>query len=360
MSHYEARLESDLGQIRSQLRALGASLEAALRQSVRALLTGNRDLAWDTILQDQAVNRRVTEIDRLCHAFVARHLPSARHLRFVSSVLRINISLERVGDYAVTICREATRIGTIPEALRREVELRGEEAVHLLHHALLAFYDSNPDSARATRKMASGLTRAYDGLLTSLVQACESGSLRLEDSFSLLLVFNRLSRACDQAKNVCEEAVFVATGEEKRGKNFRILFLDRRNDGFGQLARRWAEVEFGERARIACAGLEPAAQLDPAWASLLVQNGVNPDEVPPVSLASLPDALQGQDLVVALEPQLKPRLGRLPYHTVFVEWELGGPTSPAPGETEGRQARTAAFRSNLAELRSILIGESRD
>lgn len=360
MSHYEARLESDLGQIQDQLRELGASLETALRQSVRALLTANRDLAWDTILQDQAVNRRVTEIDRLCHAFVARHLPSARHLRFVSSVLRINISLERVGDYAVTICREVTRVGTIPEGLRREVELRGEEAGQILHHAMQAFYDSNPDAARATRKMASGLTRGYDGLLSSLVQACETGALRLEDSFSLLLVFNRLSRVCDQAKNVCEEAVFVATGQEKRGKNFKILFLDRRNDGFGQLARRWAEVEFGERARIACAGLEPASQLDPAWAEVLAQNGINPEEVRPVAVAPLPDVLQGYDLVVALEPQLKPRLGRLPYHTVFLEWQLGGPTSPAARDAQDRQPLIEAFRGNLVELRNVLIGESPD
>ncbi len=356
MSHYEARLESDLGQIQNQLRELGASLEAALRQSVRALLTHNRNLAWDTILQDQAVNRRVREIDRLCHAFVARHLPSARHLRFVSSVLRINISLERVGDYAVTICREATRIGAVPEALRREVELRGDEAGHILHHALEAFYSANPDSARATRKMASGLTRAYDSMLDMLVQATEAGSLSLADSFSFLLVFNRLSRACDQAKNVCEEAVFVATGQEKRGKTFKILFLDRRNDGFGQLARRWAEIEFGERARVASAGLEPAANLDPGWAALLAQQGIPSEEARPSSLGPLPESLQAYDLVVALEPQLKPRLGPIPYHTVFMEWPTRTSMADTAGDAEIREARMADLRRRLVELKEILLG----
>ena len=53
----------------------------------------------------------------MCHSFVARHLPSAGHLRFVSSVLRLNVALERIGDYAVAIC---TRVGAaLREARRR-------------------------------------------------------------------------------------------------------------------------------------------------------------------------------------------------------------------------------------------------
>ena len=55
----------------------------------RALLTLDRDLAYATVLGDKPINREIRELDRLCHAFVARHLPSAGHLRFVSSVLRL-------------------------------------------------------------------------------------------------------------------------------------------------------------------------------------------------------------------------------------------------------------------------------
>ena len=70
---------------------------------MHALLTRDRELAAEVILGDLPINREVRAIDALCHAFVARHLPSAGHLRFVSSVLRLNVELERIGDYAVTI-----------------------------------------------------------------------------------------------------------------------------------------------------------------------------------------------------------------------------------------------------------------
>ena len=68
----------------------------------------------EVVLGDLVVNRRVRKLDSKCHAFVARHLPSAGHLRFVSSVLRLSIALERVGDYAVIIARELAQLESPP------------------------------------------------------------------------------------------------------------------------------------------------------------------------------------------------------------------------------------------------------
>lgn len=332
MTHYEARLESDLADIRSQLRQLGAALEASLRQSVQALLGQDRDLAWETAIQDQSINRRAQVIDRMCHAFVARHLPSARHLRFVSSVLRVNISLERVGDYAVTICREANRIQELPEELRRDIEQRWKEAGEIFHHALQAFESGDEALARSTRKMTAGLARAYETMLLSLVQATEAGSIRLPDSFSVLLVLNRLSRVCDQAKNLCEAAVYVATGEEKKGKVFKILLVDRSEGRIARVAQQLTESVLGESARVSCAHPIP-------------DGGKNPTE----AFGILPaEALQGIDLVITLEPGLEPSLGRIPYHTVFLDWSTA---DPSPTE-----AWIQAYRKRLGELSSILTG----
>ena len=105
MSHYQERLEKDLAKIRGDIAAVGETVAGAVHDSVKALLSANRALATATILGDHATNRRVRRLDRECYAFVARHLPSAGHLRFVSSALRLNLGLERIGDYAATIGR---------------------------------------------------------------------------------------------------------------------------------------------------------------------------------------------------------------------------------------------------------------
>jgi phosphate transport system protein len=104
-THYEERLEKDLAWIRDLVAIVGQTVTKAVDDSVLAALNLDRDLAASTVIGDYTINRQTRELDRLCHVFVARHLPSAGHLRYISAVLRLGIALERIGDYATTISR---------------------------------------------------------------------------------------------------------------------------------------------------------------------------------------------------------------------------------------------------------------
>ena len=77
MSHLEARLEKDLNQIRDLVHEQAKTVAQSVRDAVHALQTGNRKLANATVLNDHPINRRMRKIDRLCHQFIAVHLPSA-------------------------------------------------------------------------------------------------------------------------------------------------------------------------------------------------------------------------------------------------------------------------------------------
>jgi len=124
MSHYEERLANDLDRINSGVRNLAALVERGLKDSMHALLDGDAQLANFTVLRDNRINRASREIDRLCHAFIARHLPGAGHLRLISAVIRLNVALERIGDYAVTISRESLQLSSPPSGrLARELGL---------------------------------------------------------------------------------------------------------------------------------------------------------------------------------------------------------------------------------------------
>ena len=149
MSHYEERLEADLGKIRGRLKEIGTQVEEAHKAAVHALLTGDRALAYETILSDHPINREIRGIDQACHAFVARHLPSAGHLRFVSSVLRLGVGLERIGDYASTICREAVQLSAPPsKAVARDIDLMADQSRGVLRQAMRGLL---PEAVRRRR-----------------------------------------------------------------------------------------------------------------------------------------------------------------------------------------------------------------
>ena len=101
MSLYDKRLEADLlADPGAAANGLSEEVQENLRHSVRSVLDLDRRLANETVIKDRAVNQDIRDLDHLCHLFVARHLPSGSHLRFISAVLRLSVALERVGDYS--------------------------------------------------------------------------------------------------------------------------------------------------------------------------------------------------------------------------------------------------------------------
>ena len=112
MTHYEERLERDLQKVRKRVRRIGSAVVSAVRSATESALTRDAELATRTILGDLPMNRQSQELDHRCHVFVARHVPSAGHLRYISSVMRLNQTLERMGDYAETISRAALSLSS--------------------------------------------------------------------------------------------------------------------------------------------------------------------------------------------------------------------------------------------------------
>ncbi len=124
MSHYEERMQRDLDEIRDRVAEIGSQVETAVRSAVEALLSRDVAAAAEIVLADHSINRATREVDALCHVFVARHLPSAGVLRTISSVLRLTVGLERVGDYAVTIGRETAQLDSaVPETIAKDAQM---------------------------------------------------------------------------------------------------------------------------------------------------------------------------------------------------------------------------------------------
>ena len=291
MAHYEKRLEDDLSLIRQRVKEVAEQVELGLKNAIHATLAGDRQLANEVVLGDKPINREIRAIDKKCYGFVARHLPSAGHLRFVSSVLRLNVELERIGDYAVAIAREAVQLSTVPSgSVAGDIQLIADQAQQMFRQAMESFNDQNPELARGTKGMASQVESTYQKVFDDLLREGEKGSRPMKDLFALLVIFNRLGRVGDQAKNICEETLFAVTGETKSEKVYRVLFLDEHNNSLGPLAKAYADKAFPESGEYTTAGWSPADRV-----------------LPRLSRSSwTPEGLEG----LSLHPENRPTLSR--------------------------------------------------
>ena len=352
MTHFEERLDKDISRIRHGIIGIAKAVERGLENALTSLLTLDDDLAYHTIIDDHPINRKVEEVDRLSHVFVARYLPSAGHLRFVSSVLRMNVELERIGDYAVNIAREAATIRQpIEDPIRGEIERMGRDSLHMFRNAIAAFAENNAESARATMKTARQVDVEFEAIYEDLVREGQSGSTPTKDLLSKLIVIYMLERVSAQSKNLCEEVVFSITGERKQRRPVKILFLDRGNNGPAQIARAVGEKAFSPQGSFASAG--PAkGPIDPKLIAFMESVGHDlgsPDQ----SISTDAVSWRDYDVIVSLEGKVGDYVPEVPVGTVAFDW----PVSPLPKGSDvdgGEAAYRAAYEEVAGRLRVLI------
>ena len=357
MSHYEQRLQHDLDAIHTRFARIAARVEKAIGDALRTVLTGDEDLAYRTILDDERINREVRELDRLCHKFVAIHLPSAGPLRRMSSVIRTNIQLERLGDYAVIICREAIQLSRPPEGpIARELEMTSTDARRTLHQAITAFVDENGEVARATMHLADAVEHTMDAIYEALLGAESSEETR--DRIALFVVFNMLKRVWDQAKNICEETVFAVYGEQKSPRVHNILFVDGDNGCASRMAEAIARKVHGEHAHFRSAGKDPVAAADSRMVAFMERHGFDMSAVAPRAVADELTHLDRYYLIVSLDGPVRSYVPRIPFHTSALTWDVGAVGPQTADEEAARQLETL-YRDlavRIDDLMQILRG----
>ena len=209
--------------------------------------------------------------------------------------------------------------------MARDIELLASQSERLLRQAMQAWDEGNADLARGTKGMAGQITATVDKVIADLVEAGEKGSHPIKDLFSLLTVFNRLSRVSSQAKNICEETLFTVAGEIKPPKVYPILFLDEKDDAYTQLAVAYARKTYPGSGRYESAGFAAAEELEPRCALFLDQYGHDTAKLRPKALDATREELSRYHVIVSLGGDVRAQLEEIPFHTMLMEWDVGSP-----------------------------------
>ncbi len=354
MSHYEERLERDLQEIRSRLRAVADLVEEQVRDAVQALLTLDTELANRVVLQDRIVNRETRALDQRCHGFVVRHLPVAHHLRYVSAILRMDVALERVGDYAVTVCRHSLRCSMPPPPeIARDIELIAQQSRDSLAEALKSFHEEDTEIARRALGLTRPVDTTHDKAFEDLVSAGETHDQPVRDLFAYLRALYVLLRVSDQAENIAHETLFAVDGETKNPKVYRILFMDRGNDCRSQIAEAYSKKVFSECGEFTSGGWDPAASLRPEAIPFFEDHGLPLDGLHPKRVPDLMAEPKHYHVIVGLDEKSREMVGEVPYKTVFLNWDLG-PCPFSQDDPEAMARLEGIYREITSRLRDLM------
>lgn len=361
-SHFEESLQRGIDLIRSKVIEMGNLAERALQGSLQALIERNRQLAYTVILRDQYIDELEKELDRLCLEFLVRQQPAGAHLRFVYATIKINNEMERIGDYAESIARHSLRINALEPhpSYDKFVEI-ANLAIPMLRNALKAFVDQNVDLARATTELEDKVDVIRNSIHADLVQWREEGKLPLEMLAPLMIIASRFERVADQACNICEEVLFMCSGEyikHKGGEVIRVLFVDDANAGASQMAEGIANALNQSRFVFSSAGVLPRP-LEARTVRFMQDKKIDISHQTSKYLNQIPN-FDHYQVIVALSQEAQVAFPPPPTKTVSIEWEID---DPAKAEGSGEEVRAAYEKTyqflqrHIHDLVEAILGE---
>lgn len=363
----ELSLERDIDRIRQQLLEMSDLAERALRDCVEALTGGNRQQAYAVILRDQLIDEKEKEIDRLCLEFLVRQQPVGIHLRLAYSAIKVNLELERVGDYAESIARQILRLSDLPEApepLRRRLVEMADIAIPMLHDAIQAFATQDAELARTAAVSEPAVDALLGKLVTELVDAVRESRIPPEMLMTLSTIGRRFERVADQARNMCMETLYMCTGEVAKhpgADTFRVLFVDERNACRSQMAEAIAQSLDQPRFVFSSAGLDPRA-VDPRAMAFLKEKGHDVSHVAPKGIDQVPN-LDYYNVIVGVAKEAQAAFPRSPRNLVYVDWSVDDPSmvEGSPDEIRAAYEATYDFLSrNVRDLVGAVLGITLD
>ena len=346
----QMELDSGLVPIHARLQGLANSVCEAVDEVVGALLAWDKGRMYQVMLNDLPINRETRAIAMLCHEALNGSSWSGVNARFLISALRMTVALERIGDYAVTVARVGVRLSELPARyLAEEVTGLAVNACHMLQDAIEAFSSQDVQLARDTSNRAKTIDGRHNRIFHELVEGRDD-SLSSMDRVSLLTIISRLERVSDQAKNICEETLFMTLGETKRPKTYRVLFVEGSRSLFGPLAVQLARKRFPESGAYRCATLEPVDAVSPTRMSAPDVNERTPDDHRPALAAQCIEENE-YHVVVGLEEEGQPlALPSVAFRTVILRWTVDS--------TLEFSDISARLTKDIEDLMQTLRGES--
>jgi phosphate transport system protein len=356
LAQLEEQLQRDIDRIRDKVREMADLALRGLEDSVNALLNGDCRLAYAAILRDSRIDDLESVVDTRCVEFMVRHIPVAKHLRFSHSVAKIVSELERVGDYAESINRQAILLSQAPHKPDLAPYQRlARVAIDAVRQAVRAFLDEDLDLASATWRLDNQANGLHQEIYRSLVGQRPTGTEDLSTLFALLSVANRFERVADQASNICEEVFYIVTGKvvkHELRRDVQILFVSSPESCRGVMAEAIAKTIAGKHFEFFSAVASEGAP-DPRAVDALERRGIPQPETPPPSVGSLEDIGRFR-VVVAIGKEAARAMPKLAFRTILLEWDVPDPLIGVDDAESLRRGYERAFDDVVERLTELI------
>ena len=206
--------QQELDQLEATLQEEGALVLRALRGAINALEQRDEELADEVIAFDDDVDARYIRIQEGIELLLARQTPVASDLRLVLAILHINLHLERMADYCVTVAKLSKLVPDVDPSPRfiEGFEEMGSRCEEMIRIALDSFANRDLEAAESLVTLDELIDRANRRVVERILELGEAAAMR-EYGLRMVLVSRSLERIGDHAVDIGEQVAYLLTAE---------------------------------------------------------------------------------------------------------------------------------------------------
>ena len=209
-----ATLDREERVVKDGILRMGSLVESQIRDAVRAFAERDLQIAEAVVAADERINEAQREIGDTIVSTIATQSPVARDLRFLIGLDHVAFELERIGDHASSIAKQARRLAE-EQPLRETTSLAqmGRLAADQVRGIVSALIDIDDKMAREVAGRDDEIDHLYRKIFADVIDLMRTDPRTVERGTRLILAAHWVERIGDRVTNIAEDVVYLATGQ---------------------------------------------------------------------------------------------------------------------------------------------------
>jgi phosphate transport system protein len=201
-------------EIKDGILRMGSMVAERHTAAVTALEDHDEEAALAIIKSDDRLNEELEGVSNLVAQTIVREQPVARDLRFLMALDHVAYELERMGDHASSVAKQARKLAPrAPLPAQARLAELGRMVVAQVRDILTVVVEVDETRAREIAARDDDVDELYHSIFSEVLDLMRADPENVDGGARILFAAHYLERTGDRVTNIAEDIVFLATGD---------------------------------------------------------------------------------------------------------------------------------------------------